>query len=61
MTARKDQPAQLKRRIAALEEALAAEREQSRRLLAAWSDAVWERAELRQRLGAVQAALRGEG
>lgn len=60
MTGRKDQAAQLKRRIAVLEEQLAAERAMHDKMRDAWRDAVFDKAELKQRLDAALTALRGE-
>jgi hypothetical protein len=59
MTARKDQPAALKRRIAILEERLAEEMRMHDKMRNAWRDAVFERAHLRDRLDAALAALQG--
>lgn len=60
MNARKEQPAQLKRRIAILEGQLAAEKEAGQRLWGGYRDALYELVEVKQRLEAVEKALRGE-
>lgn len=60
MTDRKQQPAQLKRRIALLEGQLAAEKEAAMRVWNGYRDALYELVEVKQRLQAVEKALRGE-
>jgi hypothetical protein len=60
MTDRKNQPAQLKRRIAVLEGQLAAEKEAAYRVWEGYKKALYESVELRLRLEAVEKALRGE-
>jgi hypothetical protein len=60
VSVRKDQPAQLKRRIAVLEDQLDAERAMHDKMRDAWRDAVCDKAELKQRLDAALAALRGD-
>lgn len=60
MSDRKQQPAQLKRRIALLEGQLAAEKEAAMRAWNGYRDALYELVEVKQRLQAVEKALRGE-
>ena len=60
MTDRKQQPAQLKRRIAVLEGQLEAEREASLDLWHRYRQVLYELVEGNQRLEAVEKALRGE-
>lgn len=60
MSDRKQQPAQLKRRIALLEGQLAAEKEAAMRVWNGYRDALYELVEVKQRLEAVEKALRGE-
>jgi hypothetical protein len=59
MSERKDQPAQLKRRIAVLEDRLAEEMRMHDKMRNAWRDAVFELADLRQRHKIALEALRG--
>lgn len=60
MTNRKEQPAQLKRRILVLEGQLAAEREAAHRIWQGYRDALYELTELRIRQQAAEKALKGE-
>lgn len=60
MSDRKQQPAHLKRRIATLEGQLAAEKEAAMRVWNGYRDALYELVEVKQRLQAVEKALRGE-
>ena len=60
MSPRKDQAAQLKRRIAVLEEGFAEEKRMHDKMRDAWRDAVLELADLRQRHQAALSALRGD-
>ena len=60
MTDRKNQPAQLKRRIAVLEGQLAAEKEAAHRVWEGYKQALYESVDLRIRLEAVEKALRGD-
>ena len=60
MTDRKQQPAQLKRRIATLEGQLAAEKEAGQKVWDGYREALYELVEVKQRLQAVEKALRGE-
>ena len=60
MSARKDQPAQLKRRIALLEGQLAAEKEAGKRVWDGYREALYELVEVKQRLQDVETALRGD-
>lgn len=60
MTDRKDQPAQLKRRIKVLEGQLAAEKQAAEMAWKGYRSAAYELVDLRLRLEAVEKALRGE-
>jgi hypothetical protein len=60
MTDRKEQPAQLKRRIAILEGQLAAEKERSEKAWEGYRNALYENVDIKLRLEAVEKALRGE-
>ena len=60
MTSRKEQPAQLKRRIAQLEGQLAAEQQRSEKSFDAYREALYELVDVKQRMEAVEKALRGE-
>jgi hypothetical protein len=60
MNDRKDQPAQLKRRIALLEGQLAAEKERAEKAWSGYRDALYDLTEAKLRLEAVEKALRGE-
>ncbi len=60
MTDRKDQPAQLKRRIALLEGQLAAEKERSEKVWLGYRTALYDLVDANLRLEAVEKALRGE-
>jgi len=60
MSDRKDQPAQLKRRITQLEGQLAAEKEAAQRVWEGYRHALYELTELKIRLQEVEKALRGE-
>ena len=60
MTDRKQQPAQLKRRIATLEGQLAAEKEACQKAWDGYRQTLYELVEVRLRLEAVEKALRGE-
>lgn len=60
MTERKQQPAQLQRRIAQLEGQLAAEREIAKQAKDAYRSALYELVDVKLRLEAVEKALRGE-
>ena len=58
MTDRKDQPAQLKRRIAQLEGQLAAEKARAEKAWDGYRNALYELVEIKLRLEAVEKALR---
>jgi hypothetical protein len=60
MTDRKEQPAQLKRRIAILEGQLAAEKERAEKAWEGCRKALYENVDIKLRLEAVEKALRGE-
>jgi hypothetical protein len=60
MRDRKEQPAQLKRRIALLEGQLAAEKEAAHRVWEGYRKALYENVDIRLRLEAVEKALRGD-
>jgi hypothetical protein len=60
MTDRKEQPAQLKRRIAILEGQLAAEKERAEKAWEGYRNALYENVDVKLRLEAVEKALRGE-
>ena len=60
MSDRKQQPAQLQRRIAQLEGQLAAEREIAEQAKDAYRSALYELVDAKLRLEAVERALRGE-
>lgn len=60
MTDRKQQPAQLKRRIALLEGQLSAEKDFSKKVFEGYREALYELVELRLRLKEAENALRGE-
>ncbi len=60
MTDRKDQPAQLKRRIALLEGQLAAEKARAEKAWGGYRSALYELVEIKLRMEAVEKALRGE-
>jgi hypothetical protein len=60
MTARKEQHAQLKRRIAVLEGQLKAEKEAADKAWHGYREALYELVEIRLRLEAVEKALKGE-
>jgi hypothetical protein len=60
LTERKDQPAQLKRRIAQLEGQLAAEQERSEKAWSGYRAALYEMVEIKLRLEAVVRAVNGE-
>jgi hypothetical protein len=60
MTDRKEQPAQLKRRIAILEGQLAAEKERAEKAWEGYRKALYENVDVKLRLEAVENALRGE-
>jgi hypothetical protein len=60
MTDRKEQPAQLKRRIAILEGQLAAEKERAEKAWEGYRKALYENVDIKLRLEAVEKALRGE-
>ena len=60
MTDRKEQPAQLKRRITRLEGQLSAEKEACSKAWDAYRHTLYELVEVQQRLEAVEKALRGE-
>lgn len=59
MTDRKEQPAQLKRRIRVLEGQLAAEKEACAQVWNGYRNALYELVEIKVRLDEVQKALRG--
>ena len=60
MNDRKEQPAQLKRRIAILEGQLAAEKERAEKAWDGYRNALYENVDIKLRLEAVEKALRGE-
>ena len=60
MSERKEQPAQLKRRIQQLEGRLAAEQLRAEKSWDAYRSAMYELVEVKIKLGAVEKALRGE-
>lgn len=60
MNDRKNQPAQLKRRIAQLEGYLAAEKEAREGLLEGYRKAMYELVDVRLKLKAVEKAVRGD-
>ena len=60
MSDKKEQPAQLKRRIALLEGQLAAEKEACYKVWDGYRAALYELVEIKLRLEAVEKALRGE-
>ena len=60
MSDRKDQPAQLKRRIRVLEGQLTAEKEAAHRVWQGYRDALYELVEVKLRLEAVEKAMRGD-
>jgi hypothetical protein len=60
MSDRKEQPAQLKRRIAILEGQLAAEKERAEKAWEGYRKALYENVDVKLRLEAVEKALRGE-
>jgi len=60
MTDRKEQPAQLKRRIAILEGQLVAERERAEKAWEGYRNALYENVDIKLRLEAVEKALRGD-
>jgi hypothetical protein len=60
MSDRKEQPAQLKRRIAQLEGQLAVEQQRAEKSWEAYRAALYELVEVKIKLGAVEKALRGE-
>ena len=57
MTSRKDQPAQLKRKIERLEALLKAEQERAQKAFDAYRSALYELVEVKQKLERVRAAL----
>lgn len=59
-TPRKDQPAQLKRRIAQLEAHLAAEKGAAMQMWNSYRETLHEAVDLRLRLEAIERALKGE-
>lgn len=60
MTDRKQQPAQLKRRIAQLEGYLAAEKEANSKLWDGYRTALYELVDIRLKLESVERALQGD-
>ena len=60
MSERKEQPAQLRRRIAILEGQLAAEKERAEKAWEGYRKALYENVDIKLRLEAVEKALRGE-
>jgi hypothetical protein len=60
MNDRKEQPAQLKRRIAILEGQLVAERERAEKAWEGYRNALYENVDIKLRLEAVEKALRGD-
>jgi hypothetical protein len=60
VTDRKNQPAQLQRRIKVLEGQLAAEKQACEKVWRGYRDALYELVEIRIRLETVEKALRGE-
>jgi hypothetical protein len=60
MSNRKDQPAQLKRRIAYLERLIEVERERAEKAWEGYRKALYENVDIKLRLEAVEKALRGD-
>lgn len=60
MSERKEQPAQLKRRIAQLEGQLAAEQQRAEKSFEAYRAALYGLVDVKIKLGSVEKALRGE-